>query len=494
MNFADAMRCETTKTLTENGAFAYNTTGEALLDLFAQGGALRSRTVPEIESKFAEAYYENSDLALRLLFYIGAIREGGGLGERRTFKICYHWLGVHYPIMALFNMGNVPFFTRWDNLFALMDTPCEDRMWSYVKKVLTSDIRAMQDGKPVTLLAKWMKSINSSSKETRRIARRACQAFGWSEPHYRRTLSALRRYLNVVEVKMTAQEWEDIVYESVPSYAMKNYCKAFSRHDFERFNAYVEGVKKGNKVIKASTLFPYDLIHEVLAGHYSDVVEQQWKALPNYVDGAHNFLVMSDVSGSMAGRPMETSIGLGIYFAQRNAGLFHNQFMTFTSDPRFIGLKDNDDLSVAVRKALRGCGYSTNLSAAMRKILDTCIAYNVPEEELPEALIVISDMEIDQYMRPGYSYDFMDTLTYQFHQAGYNKAPKLILWNVQARNDTFLSNREDVIFCSGQSAGTFKNLIRFLNGQTLLTATDFMLEVLLQKCFDRIVTFKDVNF
>ena len=494
MNFADAMRCETTKTLTENGAFAYNTTGKALLDLFAQGGALRSRTPSEIEQKFAEAYGEDCNLALRLLFYIGAIREGGGLGERRTFKICYHWLGVHNPVIALFNMGNVPFFTRWDNLFALMDTPCEDRMWSYVKKVLTSDICAMQNGKPVTLLAKWMKSINSSSKETRRIARRACQAFGWSEPYYRRTLSALRRYLNVVEVKMTAQQWEDIVYESVPSYAMKNYCRAFSRHDAERFNAYIEGVKRGHKEIKAATLFPYDLVYEVLSGHYSDVVEQQWKALPNYVDDAHNFLVMSDVSGSMAGRPMETSVGLGIYFAQRNAGLFHNQFMTFTAEPRFVGLNDTDNLMTATYKAMRYCGYSTNLSAAMRKILDTCVAYNVPEEELPEALIVISDMEIDKYMRPDYSYDFMDTLTYQFHQAGYSKAPKLVLWNVEASNDTFLSNREDVIFCSGQSAGTFKNLIRFLNGDTLLTATDFMLEVLLQKCFDRVVTLKDENF
>lgn len=493
MNFADAMRCETTKTLTENGAFAYNTTGKALLDLFAQGGALRALMPAEIEHKFAEAYSENRDLALRLLFYMGSIREGGGLGERRTFKICYHWLGEHHSLVALANMGNVPFFTRWNNLFALIDTPCEYEMWKYVKKVLTSDVNAMQKGQPATLLAKWMKSINSSSKETRRIARRACQAFGWSESHYRRTLSALRRYLNVVEVKMTAQQWETIVYESVPSYAMKNYCRAFSRHDFERFNAYVEGVKKGNKVIKASTLFPYDLIHEVLTGHYSDVVEQQWKALPNYVDGAHNFLVMSDVSGSMSGRPMETSIGLGIYFAQRNAGLFHNQFMTFTSRPRFIGLKDNVNLQIAVRKALHYCGYSTNLSAAMHKILDTCIAYNVPEEELPEALIVISDMKIDQYMRPDYSYDFMDTLTYQFHQAGYSKAPKLILWNVQARNDTFLSNCEDVIFCSGQSVGTFKNLIRFLNGDTLLTAFDFMLEVLLQKCFDRVLSFEE-NF
>ena len=110
MNFADAMRCETTKTLTENGAFAYNTTGKALLDLFAQGGALRALMPAEIEHKFAEAYNENRDLAMRLLFYMGSIREGGGLGERRTFKICYHWLGEHHPIVALANMGNVPFW------------------------------------------------------------------------------------------------------------------------------------------------------------------------------------------------------------------------------------------------------------------------------------------------------------------------------------------------------------------------------------------------
>lgn len=484
MNFADAMRCETTKTLTENGAFAYNTTGKALLDLFAQGGALRSRTASEIENKFAEAYDENSDLALRLLFYIGAIREGGGLGERRTFKICYHWLGVHNPVIALFNMGNVPFFTRWDNLLALIDTPCEDRMWSYVKKVLTSDIRAMQNGKPVTLLAKWMKSINSSSKETRRIARRACQALGWSEPYYRRTLSALRRYLNVVEVKMTAQEWEDIVYESVPSYAMKNYCRAFSHHDFERFNAYVESVKKGNKVIKASTLFPYDLIHEVLAGHYSDVVEQQWKALPNYIEGENNVIVMADVSGSMSGRPIETSVGLAIYFAERATSDYHNLYMTFSREPHFVRIKEGATLQDKIRQVLKtGVGYNTNLEKAFEYILATALKNNVTNEEMPKALMVISDLEIDNYIQ-SYGLDFIGEMKKKFASYSY-VMPSLILWNVEARNDTFLSKDEKVLYVSGQSASTFKIALTGLNGKT---AYDLMIDTLMDKAYDRVIT------
>ena len=48
---------------------------------------------------------------------------------------------------------------------------------------------------------------------------------------------------------------------------------------------------------------------------------------------------MADVSGSMCGRPLATSIGLAIYFAERNIGAYHNLFMTFSSDPDIVILK-----------------------------------------------------------------------------------------------------------------------------------------------------------
>ena len=80
MNFANAMYREGSHKLTENGAFAYDSTGQgALLDLFSQVGALRPRTEQEIRQKFAAAFNEDALLATKMLFYAGDIREGGKL-------------------------------------------------------------------------------------------------------------------------------------------------------------------------------------------------------------------------------------------------------------------------------------------------------------------------------------------------------------------------------------------------------------------------------
>lgn len=62
--------------ITENGAMAYNTTFNSCLDLFATAGALRPRTEDEIRRKFEKAFAEDSEIATKMLFYVGNIRGG----------------------------------------------------------------------------------------------------------------------------------------------------------------------------------------------------------------------------------------------------------------------------------------------------------------------------------------------------------------------------------------------------------------------------------
>ena len=505
MNFATAMYREGTHKLTENGAFAYDSTAQgALLDLFSQIGALRPRTEREIEQKFAAAFREDKLLATKMLFYAGDIRQGG-LGERRTFRICLRWLAENHPEIVNKNIELIPYFNRFDSWFVLCGTKCEKLMWENVTKTLAADMKAYNASVgskhvPVSLLAKWMPSENTSSEKTRQIAVKAQRALQLTPRKYRKMLSALRKHINVTERLMSAGEWAKIDYAKVPSYAMHNYGSAFAKHDHERFDAYLKSVSKGETKINAATLYPYDLVEKYMGGSswangrevYGDcvvstkedaVVEAQWKALPNYLTKPMNAVVMADVSGSMRGRPMATSIALAIYLAQHNVGAYHNQYMTFTSEPHFVNIKEGASLLENVQKvAAAGVGYSTNLERAFQEILNVAVANRVPANQMPKTFVVISDMEIDHYMRPGRHWDFLKVMEARYNAKGY-ELPRIVLWNVNARKDTVLSQDENTIFISGQSPSSFKALCQNLDG---VTAYELMLQVLNGKAYEKV--------
>ena len=489
MNFANAVKTNTNTKFTENGARAYNTQGNALTDLFAQVGALRPRTEQEIADKYAAAFAVDPLLATKMLFYAGNIR--GGLGERRTFRICLKWMATNHPSIAIKNASLIPHFNRWDSMFVLINTPAEKEMWKVIADQLNSDMAAVAASKttrkpqPISLLAKWMPTETASSKETRARAFYAMNKLGLTPRAYRKVLSALRKHLKVVETSMSAQEWQAIQYAQVPSYAMKNYRKAFAKHDPDGFTAYKTSLVKGETKVNASTLFPYDLVDQYIHKHNAkdDILEAQWKALPNYVSGENNILVMADVSGSMdwhGGRPMATSIGLATYFAQHNKGAYHNLYMSFSSTPEFIHLREGCSLHEACNYVMNTeVGYSTSLEKAFDHILRHAVMNRISNKEMPAALVVVSDMEIDPYIRQS-RMDFVDAMKTKFARYGYT-LPKLILWNVEARNDTFLSKQEGVIYVSGQAASTFRELCGNLDGKT---TWDIMVETLGNKMYD----------
>ena len=472
MSYMDDLEIETSVTLTENGGRALSTTGDKLLNLFAVLGALRTRPA-DVIGKFDAAYRENADLATKMAFYGRDVR--GGLGERAVGRLMLRELAILNPDVVKANLGSIVEFGRYDDLFVLFDTPCENAMVEYAKMQLVSDWKHMKSNQHVSLLAKWMPSINASSEHTKALAHRFVKAFNTTPREYRKTLSALRKYIDVTEVKMSANKWTDINYKAVPSNG-----SAFARHDYEGFNRYMDAVKSGDVKINAATLYPYNVI-EALERSSRDVAEAQWKALPNYVEGDNNFLVMADVSGSMMGRPMATSVGLAIYFAERNHGAFANKFMTFTDVPRIVDVTGNTLLE-KYRSVTEHVGYNTNLEAAFDAILSTAVRTKCPQADLPKALVIISDMEIDHW--GGGSSTFTEEMRNRFADAGY-EMPKLVYWNVDSRKDTFLASKNDpnVILVSGQSASTFKNLIKGID----LSAFEIMVQTLDDPRYDCVV-------
>ena len=466
MNFADSMRNAANRTLTENGAPAYKTTGNAVLDLFARVGGMRKADVHEVEAAWLRARDYDKELADNLILYTRDIRNGG-IGERRLGQIMLKLLALKDPSKVSRNLDTIVSAGRWDDLFVLQGTKVETEMMEFIRAQFRQDIVDMGNGKPISLLAKWLPSANASSKETRKLARKVYTFFGISERTYRKTLSALRNHLDVVEKKMSAQEFNEIDYSKVPSVAMTRYRSAFGRHDFERFDQFIKAVTRGETKINASTSYPYDLIMPYVRNlggwHHNAVIadsvlEAQWKALPNYVEGNHNVVVMSDVSGSMTidnYKPMATSISLGIYFAERNTGAYKNLMMSFTDHPQLFELNPHATVASRVTEIMQHVGFNTNLDLALAKIFDIARESG----DVPSALVVISDGEIDNYARNHDVNNIVEKWQAKYAQYGMT-APKLIMWNVESRGSRYLARKENIgiAYISGSSASAFKEL------------------------------------
>lgn len=461
MSFLNEFDKATTRKETENGALAYTTTDSKMLDFFAAIGGMRERDEKDIISLYLAARNEDKELADKVILYSRDIR--GGLGERRIGKILLKTLANIDPQKVIRNFQLFVDMGRFDDLYCLEGTQVEDEMWKFMKETILTDYSKAKEGKPISLAAKWMKSINTSSKESRRLAKKFCSISHMSEKAYRKILSALRSYTNVVETKMSANEWNTINYETVPSVAMKRYTCAFNRRDSERFIDFKTAVTKGEAKINATTLYPYDLIHDLIYDGSTDraIIEAQWKALPNYFKEGRNVVCCADVSGSMYGMPMAASIGLAMYCAAHNTGDYHGYFLTFTDIPRFFKLDENESLEKNVEKVSEEVGYNTNLDGMLEAVFDMA----VKAQESPEALLIISDCEIDRFNYDPRNYeDIVEKWTKQYKENGL-AMPKLIFWNVSARQNTFLSKHTNpyVSFVSGCSASTFSNLTQLID-------------------------------
>lgn len=461
MNFADAMRDAGRFTRTENGAVAINTTNDARLDLFSTIGSLREADKMRIHTLFEEAYAQDPLFATKILFYARDIREG--LGERKTFRMLLKYAADHHPEAILPNLDLIGAFGRYDDLYSLIDTRLENDMWDAMRKQFKEDLKNLHQGNAISLLAKWIKTADASSAETRCLGILTAQKLGYPVYNFKRIVRSMRKRIGVVESLMSAGRWDEIKYSAVPSRAMKIYSKAFMRHDKDGYEKYMDSVEKGDARINASTLYPYDIIEPYMSWNSKEnrAAEAQWEALPDYVEKGTNAIVMADTSGSMCGRPMATAVGLAIYFAERNTGEYHNMFMTFSESPSIIRVKGSTLYQKVSNTMCAPWGMNTNLRAVFLKVLDIAVKGNVPPEEMPKAIIVISDMEIDRC--GDREWTFYDNMAARFAENGY-VIPNIIFWNVNSRHDIFHAdkNRKGVQLASGQSVTVFKQILENL--------------------------------
>lgn len=458
------------ETLTENGAITYKSTLNANLDYYATVAAARDRDTLQY---FKNAYKEDPQLAMRNLFHLRDIR--GGKGERATFRNHLVWLytfeqNTFYSVLPL-----IPEYGRWDDVLKFWYDPL---VVTLVQSTLLADVNT---SKP-TLLAKWMPSENASSKATKILAQNWMRVLEMSARDYRKMLSTLRKKIGIVETRMSAREWTAIKYDRVPSKAMTNYRKAFAKHDPSGFAAYMERVEKGETKINSATLFPHELYTKIVF-RYDQVLEAQWKALPQYTDDK-SFLVCPDVSGSMSGTPIAMSVSLAVYCSQYAKGAFKDHVLSFTDKPTLYDLSGCKHTYEKFYKVNEHVGYSTNLYDMFQEIVNTGKRYNVPQSDMPDYLLIITDMEFNDNQCGMTNLEAAQKL---FKDVGY-VAPIIVFWNVASRkaNVGALDTGKRVILVSGASTAVIKNA---LAGNPLADTTpiEAMLEILNSERYTKII-------
>jgi hypothetical protein len=465
-SFVNAVKNQEART--ENNMKALASTANKNVDLFYKIGASRGKNiVPE----FVGALVENKDFALRIAHWARDVR--GGAGERQLYRDVLQYLEKHDEAAALALAVKTPEIGRWDDLLAFQYPTCRQFAFTMIRDAL-----AAHDG----LCAKWMPRKGKDAVELRAFLE-------FTPKRYRKTLVSLTK---VVETQMCAKDWDNINFEHVPSLAAARYQKAFNKNASVAYELYKSKLEKGEAKINASALYPYQVVQSVTS-HVTQgdlkVANAQWAALPDFIGDA-SVLALVDVSGSMtcpAGgwasksrfSCMDVAVSLGLYVADKNAGPFKDTFLTFSGKPELLHLKGS--LSQKIDQMKRSSwGMNTDLVAAFKKILSVAILGKVPQADMPNMLLILSDMQFDQCV--AHDDSAMQGIEREYTMHGYT-VPKVVFWNLHAyENAPVAYDKSGAALVSGFSPAIMKAVLA--NDLESFTPYSVMLKTIMNERYD----------
>ncbi|AZU98154.1 hypothetical protein SEPL_216 [Salmonella phage SE_PL] len=470
------VKAEDNVSSTANGAVSLASSLNPLVDLFAILGSVRGKDFSTFENLFEQAYSINRKLTLQMVLWLRDVR--GGAGERETTRQILRHLEAKHPQDLIDIIPVLAEYGRWDDLLIFTMPTLKEIAY----KTIAENLKAGNG-----LCAKWMPRVyklkkskdGSVNKESvanvnrianNQIARELMQVMGLNERQYRKLLSSTS---NTVEQNMCAKDWSNIEYSHVPSVAMNRYRNAFMRNDEERFTTFGQKVASGEVSVNASALFPYDITTKI-RGELDPVLVGQWDSLPDYLNGS-KILPMCDTSGSMGvsagGGKMsclDVAKSLSLYTADKQKGAFKDVFLTFSEEPDLFVLEGNNihekyhDL--CHYENYEYWGGSTDIGKAFDKVLEVAVKQNVPQEDMPEYLIIYSDMEFNETYCDGnngnWSVTAHEYAKAKFAAAGY-ELPHVIFWNLNGRvgNNPVRFDETGTAMVSGFSPAVLKAIL-----------------------------------
>lgn len=455
---------------TENNAISKANSGSACVNLFFKLTRDLHKNYNFLDL-LDDAWEENKLDTLKLLFNARDCR--GGKGDRETFLKGIAHIESKSPNIFKVNAELIPYFGRykdWIELFYFVSLDNKKNIIKLIVNQLKLDLENMYNGESISLLAKWIPSEKKKYNHTNQISKLICnELFDVYEKEPLKRLrkeyiTPLRSYLEIVERYMCSNDWTNIDFSKVPSIAMHKLKKTFMKHTPKEFSEWLYNVKLGKSKINTSQLYPHDLVRHYMLNPYiiDDVIEEQWKQIVSDASKKCDFsnsIVLSDVSSSMYGTPMEVSIALGILISELSSEPFKNKIITFHEHPKFHHITGKTLFDKVSNIISSSWGGSTNLHKVFNIILEMAVFNNLTEEQMPKRLYILSDMQFNQCS------DNLQT-QFQYIEDKYNNSiytrPEIIFWNLRSdtTNDYPVDMTENnVALLSGFSIDIMKNII-----------------------------------
>ncbi|MBP5282113.1 MAG: DUF2828 family protein [Lachnospiraceae bacterium] len=446
---------------TENGLAPQPKTGSALLDFNARANALRYSDKAQTEEAAAKTYSEDALLAVKLFFLTGDIR--GGKGERDVFNACMDFLVSKHPVVAVELLPLIPVYTRWDYLIRLTLAENEKiaaEATRLVTEQFQDDLKIVREGikgTDISLLAKWMPSLQTKKAEDKPKVRHLLKALHMQERDYRHALSELRDRLSTA-----GQPQKPMFYSA--------YLK---RVIAEKRHTYLKSVLRGESKLSPSALNPLSICHNYLEDALDDGFainedfEALWSILPAPDSGNGKLLVVRDGSDSMtrsigketSANMLETATALSVYCGEKLPGAFHDKFITFSEQPQLVDMSACESLCDRLKLCYKYDERATiDVAATYDLLLDTAVSEHLKQDDLPSSLMIISDMEFDVARGADWDEDHVvgrktlfEKILKKWKEAGY-EMPKLVYWNLNGKCSLRAETENDAVYLTGFSA------------------------------------------
>lgn len=285
---------------------------------------------------------------------------------------------------------------------------------------------------------------------------------------------------NTVERMLSEKRYDDIEFSKLPSLALLKYWSRFAgtgnncekTEMAERFNAYLDSVKKGEAKMNFSTATVYDIYRNANKID-ADLAFDQIKKISG------NWLPILDSSGSMF--DYDDSIGKAssiAHYLAKTSTYAQNKVISFGQNPRLIDITDSSvrnydawtpyvngidcsksNYSKEITRMWTGFdGNNTDFGKVMELLSNL-------KTEFPEYLVVLSDMEFDCS-----SSETSDKVTQAWKENGINT--KLVWWNFNTRHNitpkTVRTDESGNIFISGYDPTILQFMESGFNGETFL--------------------------
>lgn len=413
-------------TYTENGAVSHSTTGDGLLDYFSKAGTYKDRAIGDVYRDISKCWAESPKITMQMIFYLrmvtrqtkgflnsDAVQKGQGI--RDEYRKAITWVAINHPEILYSNLWLMPLVGTWKDLWheTLLDVLDRDKVYELIQ-------RGMNDKYNAALIAKFLPKIRSKShvfnarhKKLNDFARGLCSRMGWTEKNYRQYKSAGEAHK--FQKDMCNNRWTDLNFKAIPGKALFSLVNHKGKKDkkttLERHNLEAKYLKwLDTQPVAKFTGYVYELLK---AAQVHGLSLSQKHTLDKQFDGliqlarkdrkglTGNVWCALDTSGSMSSglyehnvTPLQVCVALGIYFSTLNQGAFQDSVIMFDNTSKVLKLKGTFTEKVAQvpHNAMGG----TNFQSVVDEIVRVRRTHpEIPIEEYPETLLVVSDMQFN---------------------------------------------------------------------------------------------------